>query len=287
MTLSLMTRHTYVPCYKLICVIFRSIVIHNIQMRHIKLTIQYDGTAYSGWQVQKEEMTIQGLLEDAIFTVTGEKLRVTGAGRTDAGVHALEQVAAFSTQSDLMPDVFFRALNANLPEDIRIVDVEECSANFHPRYGTKNKTYSYLISFYYGAYAVFLKRYAWQIPCQLNCDSMREAADHLIGRHDFSSFRASGCSSKNPVREVTKIEISEYDSFDFLTFTFNTPVIKISIQANAFLRHMARNIVGTLVEAGRRRIPPGKMTEILEAKDRCAAGKTAPACGLFLEKINY
>ena len=287
MTLSLMTRHTYVPCYKLICVIFRSIVIHNIQMRHIKLTIQYDGTAYSGWQIQKKETTIQGLLEDAIFTVTGEKLRITGAGRTDAGVHALEQVAAFRTQSDLMPDVFFRALNANLPEDIRIVDVEECSANFHPRYGTKNKTYSYLISFYYGAYAVFLKRYSWQIPCRLNCDSMREAADHLIGRHDFSSFRASGCSSKNPVREVTKIEISEYDSFDFLAFTFNTPVIKISIQANAFLRHMARNIVGTLVEAGRRRIPPGKMTEILEAKDRCAAGKTAPACGLFLEKINY
>jgi tRNA pseudouridine38-40 synthase len=256
-------------------------------MRHIKLTIQYDGTAYSGWQVQKKETTIQGLLEDAIFTVTGEKLRVTGAGRTDAGVHALEQVAAFKTLSVLMPDVFFRALNANLPEDIRVVDVEECSANFHPRYGTKNKTYSYLISFYYGAYAVFLKRYSWQIPCQLNCDSMRESADHLIGRHDFSSFRASGCSSKNPVREVTKIEISEYDSFDFLTFTFNTPVIKISIQANAFLRHMARNIVGTLVEAGRRRIPPGKMTEILEAKDRCAAGKTAPACGLFLEKINY
>jgi tRNA pseudouridine38-40 synthase len=255
-------------------------------MKQIRLTLQYDGTNYSGWQVQKNAATVQGLLEDAVFAVTGEELRITGASRTDAGVHAFEQVAAFMTASNLGPRDFLRALNANLPDDIRIIDAEKASGNFHPRYSAKSKTYSYLIT-RYGVYSVFLKRYSWQMGYQLNCDAMREAVPCLTGNHDFSSFRASGCSAKNPVREVTKIEIREAGSVDFMTFNFKVPVIKISIQANAFLRHMARNIVGTLVEIGRGRITPDKMKEILEAKDRRVAGKTAPALGLFLEKIVY
>ncbi|MEN8262958.1 MAG: tRNA pseudouridine(38-40) synthase TruA [Nitrospirota bacterium] len=255
-------------------------------MKHIKIIVQYDGTVYSGWQVQRKDTTIQGLLEDAVFSVTNERVRVTGAGRTDAGVHALEQVGVFGIHSRLEPDVFLRALNANLPEDIRIIHSEECPEDFHPRYDAKNKTYSYLIS-QTGPYSVFLKRYSWQMTYQLNSDAMRTATGYLIGKQDFSSFRASGCSSKHPVREIMDISISETASIEFIALKFNAPVIKISIQANAFLRHMVRNIAGTLVEIGRGNLPPEKMEEILEAKDRRTAGKTAPACGLFLEKIEY
>jgi tRNA pseudouridine38-40 synthase len=255
-------------------------------MRTIKLTLQYDGTDYSGWQVQVKETTVQGLIEGALSVITGGHTRITGAGRTDAGVHALEHVAVFGTSSAHAPDVFMRALNANLPDDIRVIHAEEASEDLHPRYSARRKTYSYLISCP-GAYSVFLKRYSWHMPYQLNCIAMKEAALFLHGRHDFSSFRASGCSAKNPVREIYGIDIQTFDKIDFMTFTFNAPVIKISIQANAFLRHMARNIVGTLVEAGRGKMPPEKMKEILGAKDRSAAGKTAPACGLFLEKIEY
>ena len=255
-------------------------------MRGLKLTLQYDGTNYSGWQVQVKETTIQGLLEHAIFTVTGEQSRVLGSGRTDAGVHALEQVASFRTRSKLEPQTILRALNANLPGDIRIIRAEEAADNFHPRYSAKNKTYSYLIT-PANVHSVFLMRYSWSMSNILDVDAMLSAAVSLVGRQDFSSFRASGCSSKNPVRSVLNIDISKLDSIDFMTFRINDPVIKISIQANAFLRHMARNIVGTLVEIGRNKIPPEKIKEILDAKDRRSAGQTAPANALFLEKIVY
>ena len=271
-------------------------------MKHIKLTLQYDGTDYSGWQVQsqgsgvegresevktqKNIITIQGILQEKIRKITGEDTKVVGAGRTDAGVHAFVQVAAFKTQSNLEPQVFLRAINANIPHDIRVINAEGCSEDFHPRYSAKNKTYSYRIS-HKGAYAVFLRRYSWQIPYQLNCDLMKEAAECLIGTHDFSCFRASGCSSKNPVRTIFKIEIVEDSFVDFMNFKFNVPLIKISIQADAFLRHMVRNIVGTLVEVGRGRLSVSRIKEILELKDRRFSGPTAPAQGLFLEEINY
>ncbi len=255
-------------------------------MRYIRLDLQYDGTGYSGWQVQVKATTIQGLLEDAVFAVTGVRERVTGAARTDAGVHALHQVAGFSTRSGLEPLVFRRALNANLPHDIRVTDAAECPVDFHPRYRAVNKTYSYIIS-PSADFSVFLERYSWQMPYKLDCDAMREAANYLVGKKDFSSFRASGCSSKHPVREISQVSISEIDRVDFTGFRLNTPVIKISIEANAFLRHMARNIIGTLVDAGRGRIPPEKIKEILKSGDRRTAGRTAPARGLFLEKIRY
>jgi tRNA pseudouridine38-40 synthase len=255
-------------------------------MRQIKLTLQYDGTNYSGWQVQKKGATIQGLLEKALFTITGEKTRVTGAARTDAGVHALQQVAAFSTESLLEPHIFNKALNGNLPPDIRVINAEECRDDFHPRYDATNKTYSYII-YRTGAYSVFLERYSWSMPCKLNCDPMREAAGYIIGEHDFSCFRASGCSSKHQVRTIHSIEITELPSIEFIGFQFRVPIIRISITANAFLRHMVRNIAGTLVDFGREKLSPSKMKEILESKDRQLAGKTAPARGLFLEKIRY
>ncbi|TNF54117.1 tRNA pseudouridine(38-40) synthase TruA [bacterium] len=255
-------------------------------MMVIKLVLQYDGTDYSGWQVQKREKTIQSVLESAIRTITGEQVRVTGAGRTDAGVHALRQVATFRTRTHLKANVLFRALNANLPSDIYVVRATECDSGFHPRFDAKRKTYSYIISST-GLFSVFLKRYSWQIPYEMNISSMRKAAKLLVGQHDFSCFRASGCSSKSAVRTIKGISISRTDAFGFIGFQFRAPLIKISIQADAFLRHMARNIVGTLVEVGRGKVPAQEMKRIMESKDRKCAGQTAPAQGLFLEKIVY
>jgi tRNA pseudouridine38-40 synthase len=255
-------------------------------MRVIKLVLQYDGTDYAGWQVQRKEKTIQSMLESAIRTVTGEQVRVTGAGRTDAGVHALRQVAAFRTRTYLKPNVLFRALNANLPSDIYLVNTSECAPAFHPRFDAKQKTYSYFISST-GLFSVFLKRHSWQIPYELNISSMRKAAKLLVGKHDFACFRASGCSSRSAVRTIKGISIYKADSFGFMSFQFRVPLIKISIRADAFLRHMARNIVGTLVEIGRGKIPAQEMKRVLESKDRKCAGPTAPALGLFLEKIVY
>jgi len=255
-------------------------------MKYIKITIQYDGTEYSGWQIQARDKTIQGLLEKAVLTVTGEQSRVNGAGRTDAGVHALEQVAAFSTDSSLDTPTLLRALNANLPNDIRIVNAEEAPEDFNPRYSANNKTYSYLITTS-NAYSVFLAKYSWHMHYSLNIDAMLHAAQYLLGKQDFSSFRASGCSSKHPVREITDITISKLDSIDFMTFQFRAPLIRIRITGNAFLRHMVRNIAGTLVQIGRDKTPPEQMRNILDAKDRQAAGPTAPASGLFLENIEY
>jgi len=255
-------------------------------MRKIKLTLQYDGTDYSGWQVQAKGATIQGLIENALAEIAGSPTRLTGAGRTDAGVHAFAQTAAFITISEHETDVFLRALNAKLPDDIRVISSEEVPEHFHPRYSAHDKTYSYLIS-HHGLYSVFLKRYSWHMSYTLNYDAMKEGAGYLMGEHDFSSFRASGCSSKHPVRKIIELNIEKLDSVDFMGFRFNVPLVKISMTANAFLRHMVRNIVGTLVEIGRGKIPPEQMKTILEARDRRAAGKTAPACGLFLERICY
>jgi len=255
-------------------------------MRQIRLTLQYDGTNYSGWQIQKNGATIQGVLEDAIFSVTNDRSRVTGAGRTDAGVHAFEQVAVFETASTLSTDVFLQALNANLPNDISITCSEECPEDFHPRYRAKQKRYSYIISNRTPG-SVFLNRYSWQMNYQLNIEAMRNASGYLIGRHDFSSFQASGCSAKHPVRELNSIIISDLPSLEFITFRIDTPVIKITIEGSAFLRHMVRNITGTLVDIGRGKYPPEKIKEILLSRDRSNAGQTAPACGLFLEKIVY
>ena len=203
-------------------------------MRQLRLTLQYDGTDYSGWQIQKNDPTIQGLLEDAIFSVTNDRSRVTGAGRTDAGVHAFEQVAVFDTISSLSPDIFLQALNANLPQDIRITYCDECPENFHPRYRAKQKRYSYIISNKVPS-SVFLNRYSWQLGFQLNIEAMREASEYLIGRHDFSCFQASGCSAKHPVREMSKITVSDLAPFEFITFKIHTPVIKITIDINSFL----------------------------------------------------
>ncbi len=259
-----------------------------MNIKQIQLTLQYDGSGYSGWQVQDNSKTIQGLLEEALLSITKEEIRLAGCSRTDAGVHALEFIASFKTSSSMKPDEFLRALNSNIPQDIRVINSEECDDRFHPRYDAKDKRYSYLISTSNPSSA-FLNRYVWQMPYREGLDiyAMKLASKHLIGEHDFTSFRASGCGAKHPVRTVSDIEIVEMSSLDFMTFKLDLPVIKISIEANAFLRHMVRNIVGTLVDAGQGKTEASQMEEILNAKDRSAAGMTAPGCGLFLESVRY
>lgn len=204
-------------------------------------------------QSQKKTITIQGILQDIIKNITGEDIKVTGAARTDAGVHAIEQVASFKTEIELDAGALKRAINANLPYDIRVIEVSDCPMDFHPRYSAKSKTYFYIIA---KSQSVFIKRYSWHVPYALDCNLMRQSAEYLIGEHDFSSFQASGCGAKNPVRTVALIKIEELFTIEFMTFTLNAPIIKVNIKANAFLRHMARNIVGTLVEIGRGRFSP-------------------------------
>jgi len=255
-------------------------------VRRIRLTLQYDGSAFQGWQVQLSDTTIQGLLQDCIFRLTGEGVKVIGAGRTDAGVHALEQVAAFDSGSGLHIDVIKRALNAMLPQDIRVMDAKDVEGDFHPRYGARSKCYVYMIANMRDI-PVFIDRYVWWIACPLDLEAMRAASTFLIGRHDFTSFRGSGCGARNPVRTVHSLEVEKLCETSFLFATFQGECIKIAVEADAFLRHMVRNMVGTLVEAGRGRLSPERVKVILESRDRRLAGPTAPPRGLYLESVSY
>ncbi len=257
-----------------------------LDMRKLKLVIEYDGTAYRGWQIQKNGETIQGILEDRIFELTKEKVRVIGASRTDAGVHAFEQVAAFRTSSSLENETIKKALNALLPYDIRIRDVSEVKGSFHPRHDAIRKRYFYIIA-NQQELSAFLHRYTWVVPQSLHLNSMIEEAGVLIGKHDFTSFMGAGSSIKNPVREVFSINIEKLNQIDFMTVAIKGSFIKISIEASGFLRHMVRNIVGTLVDVGRGNLRKDSVKEILKSCDRRHAGRTAPPNGLFLEKIIY
>ncbi len=250
------------------------------------MTLQYDGSADSGWQIQASGVTIQGLLQDCIHRLTGERVSVIGAGRTDAGVHAIEQIAAFDSSSGLEVHVIERALNAMLPRDIRVAGADETERDFHPRYRARAKRYVYLIA-NMGDPPAFIRRYVWPIRFPLDVEAMRTASAFLVGRHDFSSFRGAGCGAKSPVRDVTFLDTSRLQEASFLFTAFRGDFIRISVEANAFLRHMVRNIVGTLVEIGRGRTDPRGIKDILEARERNAAGPTAPPGGLFLEKVIY
>lgn len=255
-------------------------------MRRIRITLQYDGSAFKGWQVQPTGITVQGVLEDRVFRLTGERTAVIAAGRTDAGVHAIEQVVAFNTISLLSLGVIKRALNATLPPDVRVVDIAEADINFHPRRDARSKRYSYIIANSVDI-PVFIRSHSWWVRLPLDLDAMRNASSCLAGSRDFSAFRGSGCGSNTPVKSISLLEIVRSDGIAFLFATLRGNFIRISIEADAFLRHMVRNIVGTLVEVGMKRMPPEKVKDILESKDRRLAGPTAPPQGLFLEKVMY
>jgi|Deesub1362B_J571_1020462.scaffolds.fasta_scaffold00302_26 tRNA pseudouridine38-40 synthase len=255
-------------------------------MRHIKLILQYDGTEYAGWQRQPEVPTIQAVVEESIARITGKKTKVTAAGRTDAGVHAIEQVASFKTGSKHPVDVFLRALNALLPRDVRVLDVSEVDEAFHPRYSAKKKRYIYILDLS-PVHSAFLYRYSFHFPYRLNLDSMKEASEYLIGRKDFRAFQASGSGAKTTVREVYRIGIEHTEEICFLGFHLKGRFLRFSVEANAFLRYMVRNIVGTLLEVGKGKLQPSDILEILQNKDRTLAGPTLPSRGLFLEKVYY
>jgi tRNA pseudouridine38-40 synthase len=255
-------------------------------LRKIRLLIEYDGKAYHGWQLQSKGDTLQGVIEDRIIKLTGEHSRIVGASRTDAGVHALGQIATFRTGSDLDATTIKKALNALLPRDIRVLDASEVDDSFHPRKDAVEKSYFYIISNQRKS-SVFLYRYSWLVVQQLDMKAMKEAAEVLIGNHDFSSFMGAGSDIQSPVREILSLSIERLESIDFMTIALNGNFIKIRVAANGFLRHMVRNIVGTLTEIGRGRIPSAGMEDILNSHDRKRAGRTAPPNGLFLERIVY
>ena len=255
-------------------------------MRRIKLTLQYDGTSYHGWQVQPNGITIQSAVTEAIKRITGENVSVIAAGRTDAGVHALGQIAAFTTHTGLAPDILMKALNAVLPEDIRVYDLCDMPLDFHPRYDAKSKIYIYIIASGQ-VISPFISRYAWHMPYRLDFKAMTTAGEFFKGKHDFSAFRGSGCGAKTTVRSVSGLYIEQVDGIDFMTCRLLGDFIIISIEADAFLRHMVRNITGSIIEAGKRKIHPAYINDIIISKDRRLAGATAPAKGLFLKKVIY
>lgn len=244
-------------------------------MKRVKLTVAYDGTNYCGWQVQPNGITVQEVLNQCLSELTGENIETIGASRTDAGVHALGNVAVFDTEMRMPGDKFSFALNQRLPEDIRIQKSEEVDADFHPRYVKSQKTYEYRIL--NCRFPIPTERfYSHFTYIPLDVDKMKEAASYLIGEHDFKSFCGTGAQVKTTVRTVKEIQIEK--SGDRIT---------IRITGEGFLYNMVRIIAGTLMDIGGGLYPPEKMKEILEAKDRKKAGPTAPARGLTLMKIQY
>ena len=254
-------------------------------MPYFRITVAYDGTDYVGWQRQASGASIQGLLEEALRALSDDAVTVIGAGRTDAGVHALGQVAAFSLSRTIAPDVVVRALNARLPDTVRVVSADEAPADFNPRFAARSKTYRYRI-WNGDVVSPFERRYTWHVPGTLEVDAMQTAARLLEGRHDFAAFQASGSDTARTERTVYesaigRSAIGDHSAIgDSLLFTY-------TVAGDGFLRHMVRAIVGTLVEIGRGRRPAGWIGEVLASRDRSLAGPTAPAAGLFLVRVDY
>lgn len=246
-------------------------------MKRVMLTVAYDGTSYHGWQIQPNEETVEGVLNRCLSALLGEKIEVTGASRTDAGVHAMGNVAVFDTESPIPADKISYALNRSLPEDIRIQKSQEVDRDFHPRHCPSHKTYEYRI--YCAPFPMPIKRfYSYFTYVPLDVCLMSQGAQYLTGTHDFKSFCSVQTQAETTVRQIDSIEILE-------SRTGGDIVIRVT--GRGFLYNMVRIIAGTLMEVGRGHIPPEEVEAILAAKDRQAAGPTAPACGLTLIKIEY
>lgn len=244
-------------------------------MRNIQLIIEYDGSNYCGWQKQNNAISIQQRIEEAIEYITSEKVNITGAGRTDAGVHAYRQSANFYTQSNIPIDKLPQALNSALPEDIAVIKAYEREKNFHSRYDAKEKTYIYKI-YNRRIPSPFYAKYAYHYPVDIDINKMIQASKHIIGEHDFTSFMATGGQTKSAVRNVYDININKEND-----------IITLSVRGNGFLYNMVRIISGTLLYAGIGKIEPEDIEMIIKSKDRTLAGTTLPACGLYLKDIVY
>ncbi len=249
---------------------------NNIQTKNFKLLIEYDGGGYHGWQRQADQPTIQEEIEKALFKITGERIVLIGSGRTDAGVHAMGQVANFRLKTRHNQMVFQKALNSLLLDDIVITDCREVPETFHARFDAIAKTYHYHI-LNRDIPSAINRRFSWFIRKPLDIKAMKTSLSHIIGLHDFKSFEGAGSPRVHTNREIFHAALEKKED-GRLTF---------KIEANGFLRFMVRNIVGTLVEVGAGKITPDDFKLILESKDRAKAGPTAPAHGLFLVRVEY
>jgi len=243
------------------------------RMRNIKLILEYDGTEFCGWQIQPNARTVQSELKKALQTILHEEISITGAGRTDTGVHASGQVANFFTDAGMEPSKIKAALNGTLPRDIRIITVESVPLQFNARFDAKKREYHYKITRRERAIA---RDYFWCYKGDLNIDKMRQASQHFIGEHDFQSFCKASPEVTAHICHVETLDWIEEEDF-----------LMMKIIADRFLHNMVRIIMGTMIQIGRGKIDPAQIPHILAAKDRKAAGATAPAKGLFLVKVYY
>jgi tRNA pseudouridine38-40 synthase len=251
------------------------------RMRNLKLTLSYDGSEFSGWQVQPGANTVQGTLASALGRITGEKVLPQGSGRTDAGVHALAQVMTFVTESSVPTGNFVKALNDLLPPSVRVLEVEEAPPEFHARHSAKAKTYRYRI-YRESICPPFLARYVWHFPYRLAEAEMGRAAGLVVGEHDFTSFAAVDPErgrKDGPASHVRNIFSSAWERRD--------EELVYTVRGSGFLHHMVRNLVGTFILVGKATLRVEDVTRILEARNRSAAGATAPASGLYLVHVEY
>ncbi len=250
--------------------------------RNIKLVISYNGSRFSGWQDQKTGITIQGTIEKALKQILGEKIKLTGCGRTDGRVHAISYTANFRTGSSrLAPQQIKNALNATLPDDICVKSARGAKPDFHSRYSAKEKTYRYLIV--RGDRNPFLNGLVCYVRGNLDAEKIRKAAAYFLGEHDFSAFQAAGSEKRNTVRIVSKITIRN----EKFTLDPSVKILSVEITANGFLYKMARNILGTLLYVGKSKLQPEDIPGIIKSKDRKKAPPTAPASGLYLKSVRY
>ena len=244
-------------------------------MNIIKLTLEYDGTAYAGWQRQPDQPTVQAVLDKVLAQITHTSISTVAAGRTDAGVHAFGQVVSFRSEKSLTVPEWRQALNGLLPRDIAVQGIEIASENFHPRYSAIGKIYEYQIL--NSPYRSALNEHrVWHIPKPLDVSAMELASNFFLGKHNFSSFQCSPTDTDNPICIIERCAV-----------THKSPLLFVTIQADRFLKQMVRTMVGTLVEVGQGKRMPSDIKEILQRADRRAAGKTAPPHGLYLVKVLY
>lgn len=246
-----------------------------------KLTIQYDGTNFHGWQSQGEERTVQGELRRALALIAGKDIAVHGAGRTDAGVHAEGQVASLSLEREIAPERLRAAINGNIGRDVRVIACEAASDDFHARYSAREKSYVYRIV-NSAVMSPFWARYALHEGRALDLKGMRACAELFLGEHDWTAFSAAQSEVKSRVRTITRLDIEEH--FDERA---RAPMIEICVSADGFLRYMVRSVVGTLLEVGRGEKLAETVARAIHAGERELAGQTAPACGLTLLKVSY
>ena len=245
--------------------------------RRVKLTVAYDGTAYAGWQIQPNAPTLQATLEKVLARILQDPVRVRAAGRTDAGVHAREQVVDFADAGVRDLETIVHGGNALLPPDIRILSAGEAPEAFDARRHATEKEYRYFL-YLSPVPSPFLSRYAWHIEKPIDLVAVREGLSLLVGEHDFTSFRGQGCTAVSPVRTVFRAEVTKHDV---------PGLFSIDVAGAGFLRHMVRNIVGTVVNAGKGRHSADHVGEILQARNRSSAGVNAPPHGLFLWRVSY